>query len=70
MDDSLLELVVCPVTRSKLRKEGEWLVSSEGGLKYPTKEGVPVLLPEAAVLPEGFKTLEEFRASLKKVRET
>jgi uncharacterized protein len=65
MDQGLLEILVCPVTRSKLRKEGDFLVSEVGGLKYPIKEGLPVLLPDAAVLPEGVKTMEEFRGRFK-----
>ena len=64
MDESLLELLVCPITRSKLRREGDFLVSEKGGLKYPIKEGLPVLLPDAAILPEGVKSVEELRASL------
>ena len=65
MDDSLLELVVCPITHSKLKREGEWLVSVEGGVKDPVKEGLPVLLPEAAVVPAPYRTVEEFRAAMK-----
>jgi len=53
MDASLLEIVVCPITRSRLRQEGEFLVSEVGGVKYPIKEGLPVLLPSAAILPQG-----------------
>ena len=65
MDQALLEILVCPVTRSKLHKEGDFLISELGGLKYPIKEGLPVLLPDAAILPEGIKTIEEFRVKYK-----
>ena len=60
MDATLVEMLACPVTHSKLRLEGEFLVSEVGGLKYPIVDGVPGLLPEKAILPEG-KTLEELR---------
>ena len=60
MDMKLLELVVCPITRSKLRVQGEELVSEVGGVRYPIKEGLPVLLPEAARLPEGM-SVEQLR---------
>jgi uncharacterized protein YbaR (Trm112 family) len=46
----LLALLVCPVTRTKLRWDeaaGE-LVSDEAGLAYPIRDGVPVLLAEEA----------------------
>ena len=58
MDAALLEILVCPVTRSKLRREADFLVSEVGGLRYPIKDGLPVLLPDAAELPAGIKTLE------------
>lgn len=61
MDDALLQLVVCPITRSKLHREGDFLVSEVGGVKYPLKDGLPVLLPSAAILPAGV-TAEELRA--------
>lgn len=44
----LLERLVCPATRTPLRQEGDRLVSDEGGLAYPIREGVPVLLIEEA----------------------
>ena len=50
MTDELAALLVCPVTRTKLRWDeaaGE-LVSDEAGLAYPIRRGVPVLLAEAA----------------------
>jgi uncharacterized protein YbaR (Trm112 family) len=59
MDQQLLEVVVCPVTRSRLRVEGEFLISEVGGIKYPIKDGIPVLIAEQAVLPEGKTSLEE-----------
>ena len=61
MDEAILEILVCPITRSKLRREGDFLVSEVGGVRYPIKEGLAVLLPEAGVLPEGVR-VEELRA--------
>jgi uncharacterized protein YbaR (Trm112 family) len=65
MDEGLLEILVCPITHSRLRREGEELVSEVGGLRYPVKEGLAVLLPDAAVAPAG-RTVEEVRAEVKK----
>jgi uncharacterized protein YbaR (Trm112 family) len=61
MDKSLLEKLVCPVTRSKLRLQADYLVAEQGGLKYPIKDGIPVLLPDQAILPDGVKSLAEFK---------
>jgi len=50
IDPALLTALVCPVTREPLiydRTAGE-LVSERAGLAYPIRNGVPVLLVEAA----------------------
>ena len=61
MDAELLELLVCPVTHSKLRQEGDFLVSEVGGLRYPIRDGIPILLVQEAELPAGISSLEEFK---------
>jgi uncharacterized protein len=48
IDPELLALLVCPLTRTPLRQEGEELLSDEAELAYPIREGVPVLLVEEA----------------------
>ncbi|WP_375396884.1 Trm112 family protein [uncultured Sphingomonas sp.] len=50
IDDWLLARLVCPVTRMPLRFDavtGE-LVADQAGLAYPIRDGVPILLVEAA----------------------
>jgi uncharacterized protein YbaR (Trm112 family) len=49
-DEGLLRLLVCPITRTPLRydPEARELVSEAAGLAFPIREGVPVLLVEAA----------------------
>jgi len=64
VDPALLELLVCPVTRSPLRIEDGMLVAErpEGfGLRYPIRNGIPVLLADEATLPEGVESLEAFK---------
>jgi uncharacterized protein YbaR (Trm112 family) len=50
MDSKLLELLVCPVTKTSLvwqRDKAElWCVASR--LAYPIDDGIPVLIPEQA----------------------
>ncbi len=50
IDPELLAVLVCPATRTPLRLDAERaeLVSDTAGLAYPIKDGVPVLLVEAA----------------------
>ena len=50
LSETLLEVLVCPATRTKLRYdvEAQELVSDAAGLAYPIRDGVPVLLIEHA----------------------
>ena len=61
IDPELLQILCCPVTRSPLRLEGDCLVGEVGGLRYPIRDGIPVLLPDEAQLPEGIDDLKTFR---------
>jgi uncharacterized protein YbaR (Trm112 family) len=62
LDEDTIALLRCPVTRSKLRLEGNFLIGEVGGLRYPVREGIPVLLAEEAKLPEGIESLDAFKA--------
>ena len=50
IDPWLLERLVCPATRAPLTYDAERdeLVSETAGVAYPLRDGVPVLLVEAA----------------------
>ena len=50
MKEDLLEVLVCPLTRTKLRwdAEAQELVSDAADLAFPVREGVPVLLVDEA----------------------
>ena len=61
IDPELLEISVCPVTRSKLRQQGDELVGEVGGLRYPIRDGLPILLADEATLPTDVTSMEEFR---------
>ena len=61
IDPELVNLLRCPLTRSRLKLEGDFLVAEVGGLKYPVRDGIPVMLAEEAQLPEGVATLDEFK---------
>ena len=55
----LLEILVCPIGKKPLRPEGEHLVCTECGARYHVEEGIPNMVPDEAVLPEGVKSKEE-----------
>ena len=48
-DPRWLDMIVCPITGSRLRVEGEYLVAEESGVRYPIRDGIPIVLPEAAI---------------------
>lgn len=65
LDPKVLSLLRCPVTRSALRQDGAWLVAEQpagAGLRYPIRDGIPVLLMDQAELPAGVDSLEAFKA--------
>jgi uncharacterized protein len=61
LDDELVKMLRCPVTLSPVQRDGDFLVGEVGGLRYPVRNGVPVMLPEEATLPTGVADLDEFR---------
>jgi uncharacterized protein YbaR (Trm112 family) len=52
VNEALLEVLICPLTRTRLRwdEERQELVSEAAGLAYPVRDGVPVMLVEEARL--------------------
>ncbi len=55
IDPKLLQILVCPVTKSALvyDRDKQELISKAAGLAYPIKDGVPIMLPgEARELSE------------------
>jgi uncharacterized protein YbaR (Trm112 family) len=50
IDPRLLEILVCPLTRTRLRydADAQELISDSAGLAYPVREGVPIMLVEEA----------------------
>lgn len=50
VDPKLLELLVCPLTKSALRYDRERgeLVSEAAGLAYPIRDGIPIMLADEA----------------------
>jgi len=65
IDSGLMKILVCPLTRSSLRQEGDELVAQIGGLRYPIRDGIPVLLIDEAKLPEGISGLDQFKEQYK-----
>lgn len=50
IDRKLLEILVCPLTKSPLRydREAGELISKAARLAYPIRDGIPIMLPDEA----------------------
>jgi uncharacterized protein YbaR (Trm112 family) len=50
VDPKLLEILVCPITKSTLEYDAERqeLISRAAKLAYPIRDGIPIMLPEEA----------------------
>jgi len=50
LDTRVLELLVCPLTKTTLRydRDAQELVSEQAGLAFPVRGGIPILLVEEA----------------------
>ncbi|MGO4741243.1 Trm112 family protein [Bosea sp. 2KB_26] len=55
IDPKLLEILVCPVTKSTLEYDAarQELISRAAKLAYPIRDGIPIMLPEEARQIEG-----------------
>ncbi len=62
LDPQVLDCLVCPVTHSPLTQQGNELIATIGGLRYPIRDGIPVLIAEQAKLPPGYDDLDIFIA--------
>ena len=53
IDKELLEILACPLEHhAPVREEGDRLVCTECGRRYPVRDGIPVMLVEEAELPD------------------
>lgn len=50
IDKEFLDILICPKSHARLIEAGEWLYSTdrETRLRYPIRDGMPILLVEEA----------------------
>lgn len=63
IDDRLLEILVCAKCHGELELKDDRLVCKECGLRYPIRNGIPVMLVEEAETPESPKEAPSGSAS-------
>lgn len=56
IDPKMLELLVCPITKGRLRYDADRqeLISDKAKLAFPIRDGVPIMLASEARPLEGF----------------
>jgi uncharacterized protein YbaR (Trm112 family) len=59
ISDELLALLVCPMGKAPLRREGDALVCSRCGPRFTITDDIPNMLIEEAELPAGCASLQD-----------
>ncbi len=59
LSEDLLALLVCPMGKAPLRKEGDGLVCTRCGPRFAIKDDIPNMLIEEAELPAGCASLAD-----------
>jgi uncharacterized protein len=57
VNEELLALLVCPMGKAPLRREGDTLICTRCGPRFSIKDDIPDMLVEHAELPPGCTSL-------------
>lgn len=52
IDKELLEILACPLCKTEVQLEGEKIVCTRCGRRYPIKDDIPIMLVEEAETPD------------------
>ncbi len=57
IDKELLEILACPKCKTEVKLEGDWIICTnpQCGLRYPIRDGIPVMLIDEAEQPTSEK---------------
>jgi uncharacterized protein len=57
VDERLMDVLVCPACRTKVRLEGDRLICQNAGcgLRYPVRDDIPIMLIQEAEKPAAEK---------------
>ncbi len=53
IDNELLEILACPACKAPVIQQGDRIVCTKCGRRYPIKNGIPAMLVDEAERPEG-----------------
>lgn len=52
IDKELLEILACPADKADVRLEGDRIICTKCGRRYPIRDGIPVMLIDEAEKPK------------------
>jgi len=53
IDKELLDILACPACKADVRREGDRIVCTRCGRRYPIRNDIPIMLIDEAEMPEG-----------------
>lgn len=59
LSEDLLALLVCPMGKAALRREGDSLVCTRCGPRFAIRDDIPNMLIEEATLPDGCPSIAD-----------
>ena len=51
IDKELLDILACPACKADVKLEGEKIICTKCGRRYPIKDDIPIMLIDEAELP-------------------
>ncbi len=59
VNEAMLSLLVCPLGRAPLRREGDFLICTRCGPRFSIEDDIPNMILEEAELPKGCSSIAE-----------
>lgn len=53
IDKELLDILACPLCKTDVKLEGDWITCPKCGRRYPIKDDIPIMLIDEAELSCG-----------------
>ena len=66
MDERVLEFICCPLGKAQLKYNDEFLECIKCHVKFPVKDGIPSLIIEEGILPDGVSSISELNCQKQK----
>lgn len=63
IDEELLEILACPICKTEVVLEGERIVCTKCGRRYPIRDDIPVMLVDEAETPGAAQAPEKAPAA-------